>query len=185
MFAQIVAFVVPLAFDTFAVAIALGLRGVEPWRPAFVFAAFETLMPIAGIIVGRFAGDWFALPAALAGGVVLIGVGILAVREALAPEDEAAQLSFDSFKAAAMAGVGISLDELAVGFPLGTAHLPVGATLAAIGLQAFVVTASGMLLGRCVGETFGRRASLVSGLAAGAGFGAVGAWLIIESLKGR
>jgi len=53
MLARIVAFVIPLGFDTLAVAIALGLRGIEPLRPALVFAAFETITPIVGIVVGR------------------------------------------------------------------------------------------------------------------------------------
>jgi len=41
MLARIIAFVIPLGFDTLAVAIALGLRGIGPFRPALVFAAFE------------------------------------------------------------------------------------------------------------------------------------------------
>src|ERR1700736_235233 len=110
--ARIAAFVVPLGFDTLAVALALGLRGIGPWRPALVFAAFETVMPIVGIIVGRFAGDRFAAPAQLVGGLVLIGVGVHAFREALEEGDEAAGLSFGSLRAAAVAGLGISMDEL-------------------------------------------------------------------------
>jgi len=38
MVVKIAAFVLPLGLDTFAVAIALGLRTVNPLRPALVFA---------------------------------------------------------------------------------------------------------------------------------------------------
>jgi putative Mn2+ efflux pump MntP len=182
---RIVAFVVPLGFDTLAVAIALGLRGIGPWRPALVFAVFETFMPIFGIVVGRLAGDRFAAPAEVVGGLVLVGVGIHAFREALKEDDEAAGLSFGSLRAATLAGIGISMDELAVGFTIGTARLPIITVLIAIGVQAFVVTAGGILLGRQVGEALGRRASRFSGIAAGVAFCAVGLWLVAEPLFHR
>jgi putative Mn2+ efflux pump MntP len=183
--ARLVAFVVPLGFDTLAVAIALGLRGAQPWRPALVFAVFETVMPIVGIIVGRFAGDRFAAPAEVVGGLVLIGVGVHAFHEAFEEGDESAGLSFGSLRAAAVAGVGISMDEFAVGFPLGTARLPIATLLIAIGVQAFVVTAGGIVLGQHVGEALGRRASRFSGIAAGVAFCAVGLWLVAEPLIHR
>ncbi len=185
MLARIVAFVIPLGFDTLAVAIALGLRGIEPLRPALVFAAFETIMPIVGIVVGRFAGDRFAGPAEIVGGIVLIGVGIHAFREALEDEDETEGLSFGSLRTATAAGIAISMDELAVGFPLGTAHLPVAALLIAIGLQAFIVTAGGILIGGRIGTALGRRASRYAGVVAGSAFSAVGLWLIVEALVHR
>jgi putative Mn2+ efflux pump MntP len=52
MLVRTLAFVAPLGFDTFAVAVALGLRGMAPWGPAVVFAVFETTMPVAGILIG-------------------------------------------------------------------------------------------------------------------------------------
>ena len=185
MLARIIAFVIPLGFDTLAVAIALGLREIEPLRPALVFAAFETIMPIVGIVVGRFAGDRFAGPAEIVGGIVLIGVGIHAFREAFEDKNETEGLSFGSLRTATAAGIAISMDELVVGFPLGTAHLPVAALLIAIGLQAFIVTAGGILIGGRIGAALGRRASRYAGVAAGSAFSAVGLWLIVEALVHR
>jgi len=182
MLARVIAFVIPLSFDSLAVAIALGLGGIKPLRPALTFAAFETVMPIVGIVVGRFAGDRFAVPAEVIGGLVLLGVGIHAFREVLENEDETEGLSFSSLRSAAVAGIGISMDELAVGFPLGTARLPVGTLLTAIAAQAFAVTFCGILIGRRVGESLGRSASRISGAAAGVAFSALGIWLIVEAL---
>jgi len=176
MLARVIAFVIPLSFDSLAVAIALGLGGIKPLRPALTFAAFETVMPIVGIVVGRFAGDRFAVPAEV------LGVGIHAFREVLENEDETEGLSFSSLRSAAVAGIGISMDELAVGFPLGTARLPVGTLLTAIAAQAFAVTFCGILIGRRVGESLGRSASRISGAAAGVAFSALGIWLIVEAL---
>jgi len=182
---RLVAFVVPLGFDTLAVAIALGFRGLGPWRPALVFAAFETVMPIVGIVIGRFVGERFAMPAEVVGGLVLIAVAVHAFRESFAVRDEAAGMSFGSLRAAAIAGVGISMDELAVGFPLGAARLPIAQVLIAIGVQTFFVTAGGIMLGNRIGERLGRRASRYAGFAAAVAFCAVGLWLIAEALIHR
>ena len=179
---RIIALVVPLGFDTLAVALALGLRGIDPLRPALVFTAFETIMPIAGMIVGRFAGDRFAAAAAILGGVVLIVVGALTFREGRESADDADGYSFGSLKTAAAAGIGISLDELAVGFPLGTAHIPLGFLLLAIACQTFGVSIAGILIGRRVGRRLGRRASRYANLAAALAFTVVGAWLIVEAV---
>lgn len=48
----IAALVLPLGLDTLAVALALGLRGMEPLRPALWFTLFETVMPLIGIAAG-------------------------------------------------------------------------------------------------------------------------------------
>src|SRR2546429_3233642 len=50
----------PLALDTFALAAALGVAGLQRrdrLRVSLVFTAFEAGMPIAGLLVGRVAGN--------------------------------------------------------------------------------------------------------------------------------
>jgi putative Mn2+ efflux pump MntP len=44
--------------------------------------------------------------------------------------------------------MGISMDEIAIGFPLGALRLPIVAVLGAIAIQTFLVTASGIIAGR-------------------------------------
>src|SRR5215469_13112817 len=91
---KIAAFVVPLGFDTFAVAVLLGLRRLSPFRPAVTFAVFEALMPLVGFWLGRQAGRWLETPAAILGGLVLIGVAAHLARETLEDKDETERLSF-------------------------------------------------------------------------------------------
>jgi len=62
------AFVLPLGLDTLAIAIALGIQGHSPLRPALLFVVFETTMPLIGIVIGRVVGLWFETPAAYLGG---------------------------------------------------------------------------------------------------------------------
>ncbi|GAC1550468.1 MAG: hypothetical protein NVS3B16_24920 [Vulcanimicrobiaceae bacterium] len=177
-----VAFAAPLGFDTLAIAIVLGLRGFAPWRPALVFAVFEMAMPLVGIAAGRLAGDHFAVAAQAVGGVVLLAVAVHALREAFDDDDESEGLAFSSLRAAIAAGLAISLDELAVGFPMGAVGVPVVPILAIIGVQTLLVTVGGIAIGRRVGDAFGRRAARFAGIAAGVVFGTVGVSLLVEAL---
>lgn len=173
----------PLGFDTLAIAIVLGLRGFSPWKPALVFAAFETAMPLVGIVAGRVVGQRFAVAAEIAGGVVLLAVAVHALREAFDDDDEGMGLGFDSVRAALAAGFAISTDELAVGFPIGAVALPVAPLLATIGVQTLLVTVGGIALGRRVGARLGPRASRLAGIAAALGFAGVGVSLLVEALR--
>jgi putative Mn2+ efflux pump MntP len=179
---RIAAFVVPLGFDTFAVAVALGLRGLRPIRPALLFSLFETVMPLIGILVGRYFGLRFGTPAVYVGGVILIGLGIHTLRETLRRENETASLSFESLRGTLLAGLGISTDEIAVGFPLGALGLPIITVLAAIAVQAFFVTVAGIMLGRRIGTALGILTSRIAGVVAGAAFSLLGIYLILEQI---
>ena len=178
MFFKIAAFVVPLGFDTLAVAVLLGLRGIRPFRPALTFAFFEAVMPLIGLLVGRLVGARFETPAVVLGGVVLLGVAIYMLKEAL--EDEASEASFTTVRMAAIAGFGISMDELAIGFPMGTSGLPIPETIGAIAAQAFIVTYLGIFAGSRLGAGLGRRASKLAGIVAAGGFGILALYLIAQ-----
>ena len=78
--------------------------------------------------------------------------------------------------------MGVSTDEIAIGFPLGAMRLPVGAVLAAIGVQAFLVTAGGILLGHKIGRRLGQQTAGLSGVVAGRAFILLGTWLIAERI---
>jgi putative Mn2+ efflux pump MntP len=182
---KIVAFVLPLGLDTLAIAIALGLRGLNPWRPAITFAIFEGVMPIFGIVLARIIGLWFETAAVVFGGIILIGIGFHAIHEATRGEEGAEGVSFSSFRASFVAGLAISTDELAIGFPLGASGLPIATVLIAITTQTLFVTALGIAVGNRVGSALGVRASRYAGVAAGIAFSAVGLWLILEGVLAK
>ncbi len=139
-------------------------------------------MPLVGLILGYFVGARFESIATIAGGVVLLGVAAYVFKEFLDDDDESEAMSFDSVRGAMLAGVGISLDELAIGFPMGTIGVPIALTLAAIAAQAFTVTFIGIAIGKKIGEAFGKRAGKIATLAAAVCFGALGAYLIAQRI---
>lgn len=180
MLLKIAVFVVPLGFDTLAVAVALGFRGLLPLRPALTFALFEAVMPLVGLLLGRVIGARFETPAVVLGGIVLFAVALYMLKETLEEEDDTENLSFTSLRTAALAGIGISMDELAIGFPMGTSGLPVPETIGAIAVQAFIVTYGGITAGARLGQALGERTSRVAGLVAAGAFALLGIYLILE-----
>jgi putative Mn2+ efflux pump MntP len=143
-------------------------------RVGLVFALFEGAMPLVGLLVGQGLSEVVGDLADYAAGLALILLGGLTVREALeeADEDEADEggsdevarlLAADSPRALLVAGLTVSLDELAVGFALGTLAVPLGPALAYIGVQAFVLTVLGLTLGGRLGHRLGNRAELAAG----------------------
>jgi putative Mn2+ efflux pump MntP len=179
---RIFVFAFPLGLDTLALAIALGLRGFRPWRAALLFSVFETVMPVFGIALARFVGLRVQTAAVVIGGILLIAVGVHAVRQALQGEKEVEQISFSSARSLLLAGLAISTDELAAGFPLGVSGLPVAIVLITIGVQTVLVTLLGVAIGNRVRSGLAESASRYAGIAAGVAFTAVGLWLIAERL---
>jgi manganese efflux pump family protein len=177
---KIAAFVFPLGLDTLALAIALGLRGFRPWRPALIFSAFEGIMPLFGIGLARLVTRRFETTAVVIGGAILVGLGIHSVLEARRGEKEVENISFSSFRSLLTAGLAISTDELAIGFPLGTSEMPIPVVLITIVCQTLLLASFGVIVGNRVRAELAKNASRYAGISAGIVFALVGLWLIVE-----
>jgi putative Mn2+ efflux pump MntP len=150
---KIAAFVFPLGLDTLALAIALGLRGFRPWRPALIFSAFEGVMPLFGIGLARLVSRRFETAAVVTGGIILVGLGIHSVREALRGdrEKDVERISFSSF-----------------------------AVIITIVCQTLLLAYFGVIVGNRVRAGLAQNASRYAGISAGIVFALVGLWLIVE-----
>ena len=161
----------PLALDTFALAAALGMAGLERrdrLRVALLFTAFEAGMPIAGMLIGRAAGSFLGAWAGYGGIAFLILAGALLLRPGRQESDEAGRLRLLAHArglAILDLGLSISVDELTIGLSAGLLGLSILLTVAWIGVQAFVATQVGLRLGARLGEEFRERAEWVAGVA--------------------
>jgi putative Mn2+ efflux pump MntP len=164
-----VLFVLPLGLDTFAVAAALGMRGLprrERLKVSLLMAAFEMAMPIVGLLVGNTLGhplgraaDWLAV-------AVLAGLGgWMLFHEDESEGEKAVALATRSGFAVLALGISISLDELAIGFTIGLLHLSLWLAVVLIGLQAFLFSQLGLRLGSRLNESLRERAEQLAGLA--------------------
>lgn len=151
------AFVLPLGIDTFALSAALGVAGIssnERLRASLILTAFEAVTPFVGFLIGSGVGTAVGKASDYAAAAVLAGVGVFM----LWPKDEAGEgekvLLLQRARGAAIIGLGlgISLDELAIGFGGGLLRLPLFLLAVLIGVQAFVAAQVGMRLGSRLGE---------------------------------
>lgn len=181
---KLLAFVLPLGLDSFAVAAGIGAAGVSGWRTrlriAAIFVAFEAGMPLIGLAAGgglaRAIGPVADYVAAAA--VIAVGGWLLVVRDN--EEERVGRLAAARGLAIIALGVGVSTDELAIGFSLGLTGLPVLPVIVAIGLQALVASQAGLALGAVISERFREHAEQVAGLA----LVALGCYLVIERAIG-
>ena len=170
MWITLIALVVPLGLDTFAVAAALGMGGLarpDRLRVTVLFSAFEMGMPIVGIVLGAVTGNVAGKAADYVAIAILIALGIFMLWPRHDDRDDPARvglLARTRGLAAIGLGISISLDELAIGFTLGLLRFPVVLVIALIGFQTLIVTQAGLRLGSRVGEAVRERAEQVAGV---------------------
>lgn len=169
---RLLAFVLPLGIESFAIAAALGAAGVtsaaQRLRVSAIYVGFEAGMPLIGLAVGggiaRLIGhvaDYVA-----AAGVIGLGIWMLVHREDdEAEEERAGRLKAVHGVAIIALGLSISMDELAIGFSIGLVRLPVVPVIIAIAVQALIVSQLGLALGTRVSEKLRERSEQVAAVA--------------------
>lgn len=181
--ARLIAFVVPLGLDTFAVSAALGLGGLSPrqrLRVSLVFALFEGVTPAVGLLLGGVLGHALGGAADLvAGGLLVIyGLYVLSRREDGNDGEAAKKLATTWGWPLILLGLSVSLDELAVGFTLGLSRVPVIPALVLIAAQAFVLSQLGIRVGERLSARFRQRTERTAGLV----LGLLGVGLILHEI---
>ncbi|MGH3252120.1 MAG: manganese efflux pump MntP family protein [Trebonia sp.] len=179
---KLLAFVLPLGLDSFAIAAALGtaaLTARQRWRISAIFIIFEAGMPLVGLALGAplahaigGTADYLAAAA-----LIIVGAWML-----LADDDsetgKARALVRRRGVAVISLGLAISTDELAIGFSLGLTRLPVAGVITAIAVQALLASQLGLALGSRIGERWREAAERLAGSA----LAALGVFLVIDKL---
>jgi len=180
---KLIALVLPLGLDTFAVAAALGVTGLEPkrrLRVSLLMASFEAGMPLVGLALGAPLGHAIGAAADYIAIGVLLAFGLYTLLARDSDDENVDKLASATGWGAVVLGVSISLDELAIGFTLGLLHLPAGLVIALIGAQALILSQLGLRLGARVGAGLREGAERLAGLA----LTALGVGLLIQKLAG-
>lgn len=179
---KLIALVLPLGLDTFAVAAALGLVGLDRkrrLRVSLLMASFEATMPLVGLALGAPIGRTIGAAADYVAIGILLGFGLFTLIASRDDDDEKiGELATATGWGAVLLGLSISLDELAIGFTLGLLRLPALLVIILIGAQAFIVSQLGLRLGARVGREARESAQRLAGLA----LTGLGAWLVIEKI---
>jgi putative Mn2+ efflux pump MntP len=135
-------------------------------RISLVFVIFEGGMPLIGLGLGTALARGIGQAAGYLAGTAVIAIGAwMLLAGDKDDEEKAGRLPASRGLALIALGISISLDELAIGFTIGLARLPVTAVIVAIALQAFLAAQLGLAIGARIGERWRERAEQVAGIA--------------------
>jgi manganese efflux pump family protein len=161
---------VSVGLDNFAAAIGIGLSGLDAklrLQVALVFGVFEGGMPIVGLLIGRSLTHVLGGHAHVIGGVILALTGLYGIvtsaiehrsEPASSPERHSGGLGH-----LIVAGAALSIDNLIVGFALGTYHVSLVVAALVIAIVSVGMSLVGLELGRRLGMRVGEYGELLGG----------------------
>jgi manganese efflux pump family protein len=157
---------VALGLSNFGAAIGIGVSGVggaTRIRVAVVFGAFEAGMPLLGLVLGRALDADLGQSARWVGAALLIAVGGYGVLQAIRGRSGADTTPAAGWGTGRMlvSGLALSVDNLAVGFVLGTYHVNLAVAVVVVGGISVALSLAGLELGARVGAAAGQRGELI------------------------
>lgn len=163
---------VSLGLSNFAGAVGIGVSGIDAGtrlRVGVIFGLFETGMPILGLVLGRSLATTLGHAAHGIGAALLIATGSYAVIQAIrspARHDDQAPATPAGRRTGRLliTGAALSIDNLAVGFALGTFHVSLAMAAIVIGVVSVAMSLIGLELGHRIGTRAGDRGELLGGV---------------------
>jgi putative Mn2+ efflux pump MntP len=153
--------------DVFAVSIGLGMRGATPrerLRIAIAFPIAEIVMNCVGLGLGELTGRLIGDDAGYVGFAALIAVGAYMILEARSNMAERRPIKVSSDWSLLITSLAISLDSLGIGFSIRFVGVPIGVSLAVIGVVSVAATLLGLRLGRLLGTRVEDGAEMLAGV---------------------
>jgi len=163
---------ISLGLSNFAAAVGIGVSGIDArtrLRVGVIFGLFETGMPILGLVLGRSLATTLGHAAHWIGAGLLIATGGYAVIQAIrspARRDDQARATPAGLRTGRLiiTGAALSIDNLAVGFALGTFHVSLALAAIVIGVVSVAMSLIGLELGNRIGARAGDQGELIGGL---------------------
>jgi putative Mn2+ efflux pump MntP len=171
-----------LGLSNFAAAIGIGISGTSAasrLRVGIIFGLFESGMPVAGLALGRGLARALGSAAHWTGAALLIATGTWALTQAIRGTQDPPEAPADQRTGRLIiTGLALSIDNLAVGFALGTYHVSLAVAAITIGAVSVALSLIGLELGARIGAKAGNRGELLGGLVLIAVGAAIAAGLI-------
>lgn len=171
-----------LGMDLFSVAIPIGMNRIGRSlivKASVVFALFHIVMLIAGFYCGNYLGavvDRLGANSGLSllmaenfasiiGAAVLMGIGMLMVKESFGHEAGKARKRADILHGwpLMVLAFSVSVDALAAGFSFGMLDVDLLKLNLILGSVIFLISAAGLSIGRKAGKVLGGRSELIGG----------------------
>jgi putative Mn2+ efflux pump MntP len=165
-----------VGLSNLAASIGIGISGVNArirLRVGLVFGAFEAGMPLVGLVIGQGLATEAGLVVRWPGAILLMLIGALGVVRSLRarranppqPGAPAAEVIPQGSNVRLLAsGLVLSMDNLVVGFALGTYGISIAVGAIVIGTVSVIMSLAGLELGGLLGRWAGRRTEQMSGM---------------------
>ena len=161
-----------VGLSNFAAAIGIGVAGVDAGtrlRVGLIFGIFETGMPILGLLLGQSLAHALGSAAHWIGAALLIATGGYAVLHAVrsqARDQPQPAAGADQLRTGRLlvTGIALSIDNLVIGFALGTYHVNLAVAAVIIGAVSITLSLAGLELGDRLGTKVGEHGELIGGL---------------------
>jgi putative Mn2+ efflux pump MntP len=153
-----------LGMDAFSVGLGIGMvriRLKQIFKIGIMIGLFHVVMPLIGMLAGRFLSERFGDIAALLGGGLLLFLGIQMIWSSFKEEERKliAPVGFGLF----LFSLSVSIDSFSVGLSLGIYGAKTALVLIFFGVGACVLTWLGLLLGRKVQGWIGTYSEALGG----------------------
>jgi len=157
-----------VGLGNFAASVAIGLGGVNKslrLRIALVFGLFETGMPIIGLIIGQKVASELGRNANIIGGLLLGATGIYLIVSSLKQtDDNKVSQASQGWSKLLIAGLSLSVDNLIIGFGLGTHHQSLLLSALVIGVTSVCLSLLGLEIGNKLNSKIEEYSELFSGV---------------------
>jgi manganese efflux pump family protein len=165
---------VAVGLGNLAASVGIGVAGVDArtrLRVGIIFGVFEAGMPIVGLLIGqRFATDlgddvrWPAAGLLIAIGAISLIRSIRDGRRNPGSGPGAPVIPAPGLGRLLLSGLALSMDNLVIGFALGTYGVSVLEGALVIGAVSVAMSLAGLELGGLLGRWAGRRSEQMSGV---------------------
>jgi len=159
---------VALSMDAFAVSICKGLSMRTPSIKQMLivgiwFGGFQGLMPVIGYYLGSYFYDFIANYAHWVAFILLLGIGLNMIREALSDEEEELDDSL-GFKIMLLLAIATSIDALAIGISFAMEGTEIVLPALLIALTTMVLSMIAVKLGSVIGDKYNTKAEIAGGI---------------------
>lgn len=156
---------VALGLSNFAAGIAIGLNGVDGRlriRIAVIFGFFEAVMPLVGLLIGHRVATSIGAAATYVGGGLLMATGAFTYWQA---RRDTAHVAVRPTRGPQLivTGAALSVDNLIVGFALGSFKIPLAVAAGVIAVVSVAMSLAGLELGKRIGPSVERWSGEVAG----------------------
>jgi len=119
MIKSILLLAVALSLDAFGVALGIGcgkeLESQEKFSLVFSFGFFQALLALIGGVLGSFISNYFFDISGYLGGIIILIIGTLFIKEGLENKEACVYYRLDFWKYILL-GISVSIDALGIGF---------------------------------------------------------------------